>query len=291
MLVLYSFFVIHFIAPKKIPQTANGAISSSNGKITTDPTFLTRSESFKFKYNDTITLPCEVINVDDYMVAWKRGIAILTAGQVKVSPDPRIRLVNGYSLQITSALPTDAGDYICQIAMLHPREITHMVEILSEFLELHLGVRYLHIECVWKYANVFVRKMSLKNPVPPKIHRAPPPTIPSKKGETVTVECNASGNPIPNVTWTRKNNLLLPNGNFQLTIIFDHNWESESQFLFYNKNAFLWAISVHDRRNDNVGQRTDHRSSGPEQGRHVHLHGKQRCRYASFVGGRGASYV
>lgn len=66
------------------------------------------------------------------MVAWKRGIAILTAGQVKVTPDPRIRLVDGYSLQIAGATPQDGGEYICQIATLQPREITHVVDILGK---------------------------------------------------------------------------------------------------------------------------------------------------------------
>lgn len=69
---------------------------------------------------------------DSYLVAWKRGIAILSAGTVKVTPDPRVRLVNGYSLQIKDAVPQDAGDYVCQIATMEPREITHTVEILGE---------------------------------------------------------------------------------------------------------------------------------------------------------------
>jgi hypothetical protein len=66
------------------------------------------------------------------MLAWKRGIAILTAGQVKVTPDHRVRLVNGHTLQIKDAVPSDGGDYICQIATFEPREITHHVEILSK---------------------------------------------------------------------------------------------------------------------------------------------------------------
>lgn len=70
--------------------------------------------------------------LESYVVAWKRGIAILSAGAVKVTPDPRVRLVNGYSLQIKDAVPQDAGDYVCQIATLEPREITHTVEILGE---------------------------------------------------------------------------------------------------------------------------------------------------------------
>lgn len=67
-----------------------------------------------------------------YVVAWKRGIAILSAGLVKVTPDERINLINGFSLQIKDAVPQDAGDYICQIATLEPREITHTVEILGK---------------------------------------------------------------------------------------------------------------------------------------------------------------
>lgn len=69
-----------------------------------------------------------------YVLAWKRGIAVLSAGNVKVSPDPRISLVNGYSLEIKDAGPQDAGDYVCQIGTLEPREITHTVEILGKEL-------------------------------------------------------------------------------------------------------------------------------------------------------------
>lgn len=81
----------------------------------------------------TIWLYVSIIFITgSYVLAWKRGIAILTAGTVKVTPDARVRLVNGYTLQIENAQPTDAGDYICQIATLEPREITHHVDILSK---------------------------------------------------------------------------------------------------------------------------------------------------------------
>ncbi|KAJ6637933.1 Neuronal growth regulator 1 [Pseudolycoriella hygida] len=104
------------------------AASQSAGKH--DPMFISRSESFKFVAGETIHLPCEVSNTASYMVAWKRGLAILSAGSVKVTPDPRIRLYNGFSLQIRDASTQDAGDYICTIQTLQPIEITHTVEIL-----------------------------------------------------------------------------------------------------------------------------------------------------------------
>ncbi|XP_070493766.1 protein amalgam isoform X3 [Chironomus tepperi] len=147
-----------------------------------EPSFISRSETFKFVAGDTIRLPCEVSNVDNFIVAWKRGIAIISAGTVKVTPDPRVRLGNGYSLEIRDAVPQDAGDYICQIATLEPREITHTVEIL----------------------------------VPARIHHiSSGGHLQVKKGGSVRIECSASGNPSPNVTWTRKNNVL-PSGDEKL---------------------------------------------------------------------------
>lgn len=68
----------------------------------------------------------------NFVLAWKRGIAILTAGKVKVTPDNRFRLVDGYNLEIRDVQTNDAGNYVCQIATLQPREITHTVEILGK---------------------------------------------------------------------------------------------------------------------------------------------------------------
>lgn len=53
---------------------------------------------------------------------------------MRVSPDPRIKLVNGYNLRIEDVGTQDAGDYVCQIGTLEPREITHTLEILGESL-------------------------------------------------------------------------------------------------------------------------------------------------------------
>ncbi|XP_039280250.1 limbic system-associated membrane protein [Nilaparvata lugens] len=142
------------------------------------PTFTTEGKTLKIITGDTVVLPCDVVNPSGYLLAWKRGIAILSAGNVKVTPDERFRLVDGYNLEIRDVQTQDAGDYVCQIATLNPLEITHTLEIL----------------------------------VPPRIHSVTSGgNVEVKKGLTVTLECRASGNPVPVISWTRKNNLL-PSG-------------------------------------------------------------------------------
>ncbi|XP_075214141.1 limbic system-associated membrane protein-like [Lycorma delicatula] len=161
-----------------------------NSATADSPSFATIGRTFRIVTTDTVVLPCEVINPRGYLLAWKRGIAILTAGNIKVTPDERFRLVEGYNLEIRDVKTHDAGDYVCQIATLHPLEITHTLEIL----------------------------------VPSRIHSVTSDgTVEVKKGSTVTLECRASGNPVPTISWTRKNNLL-PSGEksmegFSITIV------------------------------------------------------------------------
>uniref|UniRef100_A0A8D8LSB1 Lachesin n=1 Tax=Cacopsylla melanoneura TaxID=428564 RepID=A0A8D8LSB1_9HEMI len=147
-------------------------------ETTITPVFSTLGKQFRVVTNDTVVLPCEVVNPGNYVLAWKKGIAILTAGGTKVTPDKRIRLVDGYNLEIRDIQTKDAGNYVCHIATMEPREITHTVEIL----------------------------------VPPRMSYGKElREVDVKKGTSTTLDCKADGNPVPKVTWTRVNNIL-PSG-------------------------------------------------------------------------------
>lgn len=168
--IYISFFILGVLSDNKIPVQQVNEVS--------EPSFAIAGRTFRIVVKDTVVLPCEVSNLGNYVVVWRRGIAVLTAGSVKITPDPRIKLVEGYNLEIQDVQTQDAGDYICQLGTLQPREITHTLEIL----------------------------------VPPRIHHVSSQgTMEVKRGASVTLECRASGNPVPIITWTRKNNLL-PSG-------------------------------------------------------------------------------
>lgn len=81
-----------------------------------------------------------------YVLAWKRDIAVLTAGDVKVTMNPRIRLMppqgmdensdphsSSYNLEIQSVRTNDAGDYACQLGTIVPKEIVHSLEVLGKY--------------------------------------------------------------------------------------------------------------------------------------------------------------
>jgi hypothetical protein len=88
-----------------------------------------------------------------------------------ITRDTRYKIVKGYSLQISNVRPTDAGDYNCQIGDTESRDLVHTVEIL----------------------------------VPPTVRAVPETgTITVRKGGTATLECKASGNPVPRINWTKK---------------------------------------------------------------------------------------
>ena len=60
---------------------------------------------------------------------------MLTARDIMVKPDPRMRLEPAelYNLQIKNIKETDAGDYSCKVSVLgQPVYITHTLEILGK---------------------------------------------------------------------------------------------------------------------------------------------------------------
>ncbi|KAJ3646225.1 hypothetical protein Zmor_023820 [Zophobas morio] len=187
-------------------------------------TFVTPGQTYRIATGSTVVLPCRVTPAGAYVLAWKRGIAVLTAGPVKVTPDKRVRLLQspvstssltgipelsgeGYSLELKDVRPQDAGDYVCQIGTMEPREITHTLEILGE--DMLFVFEFDETRQVPPFGEQC--RISIVR-VPPRIHyvsHSGPLEV--LQGATVKMECRASGNPVPTVAWTRKNNVL-PSG-------------------------------------------------------------------------------
>lgn len=138
---------------------------------TIQPKFLSRGNLYKVTTGDSVTLPCRVSNLGSFVLLWRRGNSVLTAGALKITRDKRFSLVDSYDLQINGVKTQDAGDYICQIGDQETRDQVHTLEIL----------------------------------VPPTIRAVPiNGQVTARKGSTVTLECKASGNPVPSIFWFKK---------------------------------------------------------------------------------------
>lgn len=138
---------------------------------TDGPHFITKGHLYRAVVGDTIILPCKVKNLGSYILLWRRGAAVLTAASLMVTRDTRLKMVDGYNLQISDVKISDAGDYVCQIGDQEPRDQIHTLEIL----------------------------------VPPSVKSVPDHGLVSARiGNTVTLECKSSGNPVPTVHWFRK---------------------------------------------------------------------------------------
>ncbi|KAL9897501.1 klingon isoform 2-T6 [Glossina fuscipes fuscipes] len=135
------------------------------------PRFLSRGHTYRAVVGDTLVLPCQVENLGNFVLLWRRGINVLTASNIMVTRDERIRLIDGYNLEISDLEPQDAGDYVCQISDKINRDQVHTVEIL----------------------------------VPPSVRATPTSgQLQARKGGPVTLECKGSGNPVPSIYWTKK---------------------------------------------------------------------------------------
>ncbi|XP_017002962.3 igLON family member 5 isoform X1 [Drosophila takahashii] len=135
------------------------------------PRFLSRGHTYRAVVGDTLVLPCQVENLGNFVLLWRRGTNVLTASNIMVTRDERVRLIDGYNLEISDLEPQDAGDYVCQISDKINRDQVHTVEIL----------------------------------VPPSVRAIPTSgQLQARKGGPITLECKGSGNPVPSIFWTKK---------------------------------------------------------------------------------------
>lgn len=139
---------------------------------TVSPKFLSRGQLYKAIIGDTIILPCRVQNLGknnfvfrfsdgeifkhqnylsvydnicrfmellffflkgSFVLLWRRGSSVLTAGPLMITRDIRFKLVDENNLQISGVRMQDAGDYMCQIGDQETRDQVHTLEILGEF--------------------------------------------------------------------------------------------------------------------------------------------------------------
>ncbi|XP_045113915.1 protein amalgam-like isoform X1 [Portunus trituberculatus] len=147
------------------------------------PTFMARPQTFTVEVGQSVIIPCDVENPSgrNKLIIKKQPASggsekLLSVGSDKVTPDPRID-IKGSRLTISHTRPRDAGTFLCQFDLEPPVQLRHTLDV--------------------QFAPT-VRAL-----VPPEQHVA--------KGNSVTLECKANGNPEPNIRWSHQEGRL-PSG-------------------------------------------------------------------------------
>jgi len=138
-----------------------------------NPKFVTNKKMFMINDGGTIKLPCEVDNLDGFMLIWMKDDKVLALGDQVLEKDSRYQIEsdsNGNSLRISWAEYKDAGEYTCQVNTPEKETLTHTVNIR----------------------------------VAPEV-RASPSILKVTTGESAVLKCQIiKGNPKPQIYWTRK---------------------------------------------------------------------------------------
>lgn len=146
------------------------------------PEFQVDSQTLTAKKGDTITIPCQTAEDTPYVVIVKKEAQgdeaekLIFVGELKVHMDRRYKLNNG-AVEIANLRRSDAGKYICRIESQPPMEVTHELDI--------------------QYAPTIQAITQGEK----RVHM----------GDSVRLECQAEGNPMPSIKWSRQEGRL-PSG-------------------------------------------------------------------------------
>jgi len=144
----------------------------------TDPYFTSTSKTYKAKLGTSVTFHCQVENIGTSTLIWKKDNRIISAGQVVIRKDKRFSLA-GYNLTMHSVQVKDEGEYICEVeTYTEPIQQMNLLTVL----------------------------------IPAQVEPNPQTGVyVVRAGSTITLECRASGNPHPVITW-KKQKSELPTG-------------------------------------------------------------------------------
>ncbi|XP_028321803.1 protein turtle homolog B-like [Gouania willdenowi] len=184
-------YVVTLIASVLISSTRRTAAQGAHG-VREEPQFLTA------RAGETVVLGCDVsypLNGQPYVVEWfKYGTSIPFFINFRFYPphvDPeyagRATLYGKSSLRIEKVRSEDQGWYECKVLMLE-----------QQFNTFHNGS--------WVHLTVNA---------PPTFSDTPPQYVEAKEEGSITLTCNAFGNPKPSVSWMREGSLMVSSAKYK----------------------------------------------------------------------------
>jgi len=142
------------------------------------PHITTSSKNYEVVKGSNQVLECQVDNLGRFVVLWRRGDRILSAGKLLVRKDGKVKVTNKYELELSDVDESDAGEYVCEVDVFgDTKEVTHSLDVL-----------------VSPRITSWERDLEVI------------------AGDDVTIMCEATGNPPPKISWRKQHDgkLILP---------------------------------------------------------------------------------
>ena len=151
------------------------------------PSIVTRGQVYRVEAGHTAHLSCSVSRLGQFVVMWKQGGRVISAGSLLVRKDDRFRLQlsgdNNFDLEIEDIGVEDSSEYQCEVDILgRPISIIHRLEVMvAPQVSRRWGVLLGRAQVQAKESRVRLRK-----------------------GQNYTLRCSAHGQPNPRIVWTKK---------------------------------------------------------------------------------------
>ena len=94
---------------------------------------LSTNHSYEVLKGSDHVLECKVENLGKFVVLWRKGDRILSAGKLLVRKDGKVKVTEKYDLKISDIEESDAGKYVCEVDVYgETKEVHHELEVLGK---------------------------------------------------------------------------------------------------------------------------------------------------------------
>ena len=95
---------------------------------------MSTNQSYEVLKGSSQVLECKVENLGKFVVLWRKGDRILSAGKLLVRKDGKVTLTEKYELKLIDIDESDAGEYVCEVDVFgETKEVGHQMNVLGKF--------------------------------------------------------------------------------------------------------------------------------------------------------------
>jgi len=100
---------------------------------TNQPVIVSPSRNMTVHIGETVSLPCEVTDLDPFVLVWRKGLTtLLYAGTLRVTRDDQIMLEQPHNQLVFNKINTNhSGEYVCVVSTTPQKDISYHLKVIE----------------------------------------------------------------------------------------------------------------------------------------------------------------